>query len=136
MPTPEVGASGALTWAVTEDMCTRRADRLLLSSPSMVRLVEAAAIEVLNPGYAAGQSSVGVAVSLDHLAPTPLGMRVTATATVVAVEKRRVEFEIKVDDEVERVGQARHTRYLIDLDRYVERLDKKADLAVREPQQR
>jgi predicted thioesterase len=53
-------------------------------------------------------------------------MRVRATATVREIDRRRVTFEVVIDDEVERVGEATHDRFIIDGERYTERLKQKA----------
>jgi predicted thioesterase len=64
-------------------------------------------------------------VDVRHLAPTPKGMRVRATATVREVDRRRVTFDVVIDDEVERIGEASHDRFVIDVDRFTERLRQK-----------
>jgi predicted thioesterase len=53
-------------------------------------------------------------------------MRVRATATVREVDRRRVTFDVVIEDEVEKVGEATHDRFVIDADRYTDRLKQKA----------
>ena len=89
-------------------------------------LLEEAADETMRPYLDPGQDSVGVRVDVRHLAATPKGMRVRATATVREVDRRRVTFDVVIEDEVEKVGEATHDRFVIDADRYTDRLKQKA----------
>lgn len=97
----------------------------VFSTPSMVSLMEGAAVNAIDPLLPEGQMSVGIEISAKHLAATPIGKRVRAEAEVVSVDKRRVMFTIKAWDEHELIGEATHTRFIIDLDRYTQRLDEK-----------
>lgn len=97
----------------------------VFSTPSMVSLMEGAAVNAIDPLLPDGQMSVGIEISAKHLAATPIGKRVRAEAEVIDVDKRRVMFTIKAWDEHELIGEATHTRFIIDLDRYTQRLDEK-----------
>jgi predicted thioesterase len=59
------------------------------------------------------------------MGPTPLGKRVRAEAELAGIDRRRLSFKVKVYDEVEQVGEAEHERFVIDLDKYLEKLKKK-----------
>jgi fluoroacetyl-CoA thioesterase len=124
-PALQPGLKGEVTWTVEAQHCTRRGDHLIFSTPSMLMLVETASIEALRPVLEEGQASVGTRVDLQHLAPTLLGMAVRALATVQEVDRRRVVLAVEVRDDVEKVGEARHERFVIDLDRYARRLEEK-----------
>lgn len=91
------------------------------ATPAMVALLELAAARCLEPFLDEGLSSVGVRVDVGHSAATPIGMKVTATATVAAVDRRRVEFDIVVTDEAGEVGRGRHTRVVVDRERFMEK---------------
>lgn len=119
------GLVSALTWQVTDDLCTTRGGRHVFSTPSMVLFVERACIHLLEPYLNEGQGSVGSRVDIHHLAPTLSGMEVRAETTLTEVDERRLAFHVKVFDDVELVGEAEHERYVIDVQRYVGRLEKK-----------
>ena len=121
-----VGLSGTLERLVEDQHCTVRGDYAVFSTPSMVSLLEEAADETMRPYLGPGQDSVGVRVDVRHLAATPKGMKVRATATVREIDRRRVTFDVVIEDEVEKVGEATHDRFIIDGDRYTERLKQKA----------
>lgn len=92
-----------------------------LSTPSMIALMEAAAIRALGD-LPDGQATVGTFVDVRHLAPTPVGMVVVATAVVSEVEDRRVVFSLTAHDGVGLIGEGTHGRYIVRLDTFAERL--------------
>lgn len=125
MDTLKVGMTHTLEWEVTEKYCTTRGDYKVFSTPSMTLLVEMASNALVVPHLKAGQGQVGLSVNVRHLAPTPLGKKVRAETELVAIDRRRLTFKVKVFDDVEQVGEAEHERFVIDVDKYVERLKKK-----------
>lgn len=125
-----VGATGNLEWVVEDRHCTQRGAYAIFSTPNMVMLLEETAMEALRPFLGPDQSSVGIRVDVRHLASTPRGMRVRATATVRAIDRRRVTFDVVIDDEVERIGEATHERFIIDLDTFMARLAQKMGPAI------
>ena len=96
------------------------------ATPSLVRDVEGTCRELLVDHADPGEESVGMEISLRHLAPTLVDMEVEITATVVAVEGRKVTFEIAAKDEVEPIATSTHTRVVVDVARRQERLKAKA----------
>ena len=125
-----VGITGERSLVVEERYCTRRRDYLIFSTPNMVQLAEWAAMEALLPYLSEGQVSVGTRVDVQHLAPTLEGMTVRAVATLKDIDGARLSFEVEVFDDLAKVGQVAHERYVLEFDRYVRRLEKKkAELA-------
>jgi fluoroacetyl-CoA thioesterase len=120
-----VGSRGSFELKVDERYCTQRGDYRIFSTPNMVLLLEMAAIEALKPFLGDGSISVGTRVEVQHLAPTLQGMKVRAEAIAREVDGRRIVFDVDIYDDVERVGSAVHERYVLDLERYVRRLEKK-----------
>ncbi len=98
----------------------------VLATPEMVRLMERAAVAAVDPLLPQGMMTVGARIEVQHLAPTPLGMRVEAQATLVAVDGRRLTFEVEARDEREVVGRGHHERVIIDLERFRQRLAAKS----------
>lgn len=84
------------------------------ATPMVVALFETAASHCIQPFLDEGQASVGAEINVNHSSPTPVGMKVTAVATVTAVDKRRVEFAIEVRDEAGEISSGTHVRYIID----------------------
>ncbi len=96
------------------------------STPSLIRDVERTCRELLADHADAGEESVGMEISLRHLAPTLVDMEVEIVATVAAVEGRKVRFEIAARDEVEPIATSTHTRFVVDVAKRQERLKAKA----------
>ncbi len=107
-------------------MCTTRGDRHLLSTPSLVLLVERAAMEAVAPFVGEGEATVGTEVSIRHLAPTPEGATVRAEATVRERDGRRFRLDVEVFDDLDRIAEAEHERFVVTLDRYLARLAEKS----------
>jgi predicted thioesterase len=80
---------------------------------------------MVKPHLKPGQGQVGVSVTVRHMAATPMGKKVRAEAELTGIDRRRLSFKVKVYDEVEQVGESEHDRFVIDLDKYMERLKKK-----------
>ncbi len=98
----------------------------VLATPIMIALLEDAARSSVDFKLDQGQMSVGVNLNVSHLAATPVGMRVTARAELVAVDGRRLTFKVEAHDEQEKIGEGTHTRAIINLDRFMARVHEKA----------
>lgn len=96
------------------------------ATPELVRDIEHTCRDLLLEHAEAGEDSVGMAISLTHQAPTLLGMDVEITATIAAVEGRKVTFDISARDELETIAMGSHTRVVVDVDKTIERLKAKA----------
>jgi fluoroacetyl-CoA thioesterase len=95
---------------------------MVYATPMMVSDVEYACRDFLLEHLDAGEDSVGTQVVIDHLAATPLGLKVTIEVRIAEVDKRRVKFEFVVKDPVEDAGKGTHTRFVVDGARTRERL--------------
>ena len=125
METLKVGMKHTQEWVVEEKHTTQRAGYRVFSTPSMTLLVESTANQLAAPHLKPGQGQVGTQVTVRHMGPTPMGKKVRAEAELVAIDRRKLSFKVKVYDEVEQVGEAEHERFVIDQDKYIERLKKK-----------
>ena len=100
----------------------------MYSTPSMVSDVEYACLRLIQKHLAEEQSSVGMHVSIDHLAPTPVGCEVAVSVTVSAVDGRKITLDARVRDAVELVGSGVHVRYVVDVPRQTRRIEEKKQL--------
>jgi fluoroacetyl-CoA thioesterase len=99
----------------------------VLATPVMIALMEDAARSSVDSHLDQGQLSVGVNLNVSHLAATPVGMRVTARSELVAVDGRKLNFKVEAYDEREKIGEGTHVRAIINLERFMARLDAKAN---------
>ena len=124
-----VGQSAEATQEVTSDQIASHlgsGDLRVFATPAMALLVERTCRRMIEDGLPQGQSTVGVDIRVRHLAPTPLGRTVRIRAEVVGIEGQAVDFRAEVWDEVEKVGEAEHRRVVVDLDRFLKRVEAKA----------
>jgi fluoroacetyl-CoA thioesterase len=92
----------------------------------MVLVMENAALNAIRPYLDVGESAVGTAIDVRHLAATPVGHEVRAEAEVVKVDGKRIEFKVSASDEIEEIGRGTHRRAVIDLRAFNERLAAKS----------
>jgi len=105
-------------------------DMRTYATPFMTRDVEVTCRDWLAEFLDEGEYSVGARVEIDHLGPTLLGMPVDVTATVLAIDRRRIDFGFEVHDALDLVGRGKNVRYVVNGDKQRERLEaKKARLA-------
>ena len=112
-----------------EHLANRFKDPMLpqvLATPVMILFMENAALAAIRPYLDAGESAVGTAIDVRHLAATPVGHEVRAEAEVVKVEGNRIEFKVSASDETEEIGSGTHARMVIDLAAFSARLAKKS----------
>jgi len=96
------------------------------ATPSMVLDIERTCRDFLGEFLSETENSVGARIELDHLGPTLKDMWIDVTATVTAVEGRRIAFDVEVRDEIDVVGRGKHVRFVVDLAKQRERLEAKA----------
>jgi fluoroacetyl-CoA thioesterase len=87
---------------------------MVYATPKMVSDVEYACRDFLLEHLDAGEDSVGAHVSIDHLAPTPLGLEVSLKIQVTEIDRRKVVFTFSVKDPIEEVGRGTHVRFVVD----------------------
>jgi fluoroacetyl-CoA thioesterase len=125
-----IGATGTYTQRATAaDLANQFKDTALppvFATPMMIRAMENAALNAVREYLERGESAVGTAVDIRHLAATPVGHQVTATATVTKVDGRRIWFDVSARDETEEIGRGTHERMVVDLKRLGDRLAAKA----------
>ncbi len=97
----------------------------VFATPMMVALLELAAARCVEPYLDPGMVTVGTRIDVEHSGATPIGMKVTATATVAAVDRKRIDFDIVVVDEVAEVGKGTHTRFAVDKAKFTDKAQAK-----------
>ena len=125
-----LGAKATFTLRVLpEHLANRFKDAMLpqvLATPVMILIMENAALAAIKPYLNQGESAVGTAINVRHLAATPVGHDVRAEAEVIKVDGKRLEFKVSASDGMDEIGSGTHQRMVIDLRSFNERLAKKA----------
>ncbi|MBQ3803124.1 MAG: thioesterase family protein [Oscillospiraceae bacterium] len=93
----------------------------VFATPMMIALMENAALNTVKPFLAEGEATVGTEISVTHDAPTPIGETVTAEAELIAVDRRKLQFQVRarVGDEI--IGKGTHTRFIINEERFLQK---------------
>lgn len=123
-----IGLNAEINRIVTEaDTAAKWGSGLVpvFGTPSLVGLMEAAAVKALEGHLPGGQTTVGGRIDVRHLAATPVGMQVRARAELTSVDGKKLTFQIEAWDEVEKIGEALHERFVIDTEKFIARTQTK-----------
>ena len=85
---------------------------------AMVGHFEEVCADLVLPHLGEGEQTVGIGMKFKHLAATPLGMKVRFTAKLVEVEGRKLTFEVEGFDEVDKIGEGIHERFIINAEKF------------------
>jgi predicted thioesterase len=127
-PTLTVGMTGSAELIVGEEHTAPRvgSGRVhVLATPVMINLMEAAALAAVEQHLPQGHQSLGTRLDVGHYAATPTGMRVRATAELKKIDGRTLEFRVEAHDERERIGDGTHTRVVVNVARFDQRVQAK-----------
>jgi fluoroacetyl-CoA thioesterase len=97
----------------------------VLATPVMINLIEAAALAAVEHLLPPGHQSLGTHLDVNHVAATPVGLRVTASAEVLRIEGRTITFRVEARDEIEPIGGGTHQRVVVSVSRFDERVQRK-----------
>ncbi len=97
----------------------------VLGTPVMINLMEAAALAAVEGHLPQGHQSLGIGLEVSHVAATPIGMGVRATAVVTRVEGNKIDFRVEARDDIELIGEGTHKRVIVDVERFDKRVQRK-----------
>lgn len=97
----------------------------VFGTPFLGGLFEGVSADLMAPHLAPGEQSVGVSMNLKHTAPTPLGQEIRAVTEVTQVEGRKITFKLEAFDEKEKIGEAVHERFIINAEKFNQRVEGK-----------
>jgi predicted thioesterase len=97
----------------------------VLATPVMINLFEAAALAAVEQLLPPGHQSLGTVLQVRHIAATPVGMRVTASATVERIDGRTIYFRVEAHDEREVIGDGTHERVVVNVEKFDQRVQRK-----------
>jgi fluoroacetyl-CoA thioesterase len=97
----------------------------VLATPVMINIIEVASLAAVEHLLPLGHQSLGIKLDVSHLAATPIGFRVTATAEVIRLEGRTITFRVEARDDVDLIGGGTHERVVVSVERFDERVQRK-----------
>jgi len=120
--TPGLHGSAKLVVADADTaIALKSGDVDVLGTPRLIALAEEASIIAVGDHLPAGQTTVGMRIQIDHLAPTNVGSSVAAESTLEKVEGRRLTFTISVSDQCGLIAAGKVTRVVVDTERFLEK---------------
>ncbi|MEK6244948.1 MAG: thioesterase family protein [Pseudomonadota bacterium] len=124
----EPGATGKAELVVGDEHTAPRVGSgkvRVLATPVMINLFEAAALAAIEHKLPPGYQSLGTILNVRHIAATPVGMKIFAEAKVLSVESRTVRFFVQAHDEKELIGDGRHERVVVNVEKFDQRVARK-----------
>lgn len=91
------------------------------ATPAMIGLMEGTCLAAVDPFLPEGMATVGTQLNIKHLAATPVGMSVRAEAELIEVAGKRLVFQVEAYDDKEKIGEGTHERYIIDLQKFLQK---------------
>jgi fluoroacetyl-CoA thioesterase len=128
MESIQPGVSGRAQLVVGEEHTAPRVGSgkvHVLATPVMINLIEAAALAAIEPLLPAGHQSLGTRLDVRHIAATPVGMKIFASAEVESVSGRTILFKVSVSDEKELIGDGSHERVVVNVAKFDARVRRK-----------
>lgn len=97
----------------------------VFATPMMIALMEGAALKSVASHLPENFTTVGLSLHVGHIAATPVGMKVIAKAELLEINGKKLTFKVEAFDEVEKIGEGTHERYIVELSRFIEKVGKK-----------
>lgn len=101
----------------------------VFSTPNMIALMEMTCKNLADSKLEEGKGTVGISISTNHKAATPLGMEVRCECELVEIDRSRLVFNVKCFDELDEIGEGRHERFIIENDKFLAQVNSKIDRA-------
>lgn len=121
----EIGLTHTSKTTVTEEqsaLSMGSGNLMVFATPALVALMENAAMSAVAPSLPDGSTTVGGSINIQHTRPSAMGQDVTATARLVAVEGRKLTFEVVAHDSTGVIGEGTHVRFIVDTERFMAKL--------------
>lgn len=122
------GLIGEVTEAVTNENTAKKygsGSIDVYATPAMIGLMEKASLSAVDPLLPEGFSTVGIKLDVKHMAATPVGMDVTAKAELLKIDGKKLTFKVEAFDAKDKVGEGEHERFIVELSKFMARVDSK-----------
>ena len=113
------------TFTVNENITAKMmgsGDMPVLATPAMVAMMENTAMNAVAELLDDGETTVGSIINTTHVRPSAIGAEITVTATLVAVDGRKLTFDVMAKDGENMIGEGEHVRFVVDKERFLKKL--------------
>ena len=113
------------TFTVNENITAKMmgsGDMPVLATPAMVAMMENTAMNAVAELLEDGETTVGSMINTTHVRPSAIGAEITVTATLVAVDGRKLTFDVMAKDGENMIGEGEHVRFVVDKERFLKKL--------------
>ena len=124
----ELGIKSEIEFLVTERISAKTlgsGDVDVLATPIIAVFFEKAAKECVRGWLEDGETTVGTNINVNHISPTPIGMKVRSIATLISQDKRNLKFKVEAYDEVSLVATGEHSRVIVNYDKFLDKANSK-----------
>lgn len=124
----EIGITGKKEIVVTPEMSAAKVGSGLLdvfATPMMIALLEETCHTSVSSYLEEGQATVGTKIDVEHLAATPIGMKVYCQSELTAIDRRKLTFSVTIFDEKEKIGCGTHERFIVNSDKFMQKASAK-----------
>ena len=97
----------------------------VFATPAMIALAEKTALQSILEYLSEGESTVGTKLDISHIAATPVGMKVSCETELIEIDRRRLVFSVNVYDEVEKIGEGTHERFIVNDEKFMTKAELK-----------
>ncbi|MCR5228148.1 MAG: thioesterase family protein [Eubacterium sp.] len=98
----------------------------VFATPAMIALAEKTAIQSILEYLSEGESTVGTKLDISHIAATPVGMKVSCETELIEIDRRKLVFSVNVYDEVEKIGEGTHERFIVNDEKFMTKAESKS----------
>ena len=117
----KIGLKNSVAQIVTENdtaLAVGSGSLKVLATPKLIALIEKAAAELVEKNLPPEMTSVGMLVNIEHTAPTPVGMKISAEVEITEIDGRKIIFEVKANDERGEIGRGKHERFIVNREKF------------------
>ncbi len=99
----------------------------VFATPAMIALAEKTALQSILEYLSEGESTVGTKLDISHIAATPVGLKVSCETELIEIDRRRLVFSVNVFDEVEKIGEGTHERFIVNDEKFMTKAESKGN---------
>ncbi len=126
----QTGIKGNTERIVTEELTAQvmgSGELPVFATPAVIALAEETAWRSVAPELEPGQGTVGTELHVEHIAATPVGMKIRCETELIGIDRRMLTFSVEVSDEAGVVARGTHCRFIVENEKFLKRAEKKLE---------